>query len=640
MSEGHPPTPSGGHDPAAAGATQPVGHDEQEAARADIEATRAALAACQAEREACQAELAACRAELATASAKLARAQALVDNVPAAVFLKDHESRALYLNSYMLRHLAHERWLGASPWNIYPPEAAAHMIADDQRALTEGPQIVRDWLPTLAGVDRLFETRKFPVVLPDGTRLLGGVAVDVTDSWQTREELSRQREHLEELVATRTSDLQRANRELQAEVTRRTRRETQLRAQWERFAVILEHFPELVYVVDPGSHELLFVNRKLRDLLGFDPLGRSCHEVLRGSQTPCKGCTDPLLLPDRGALTWELDNEHLGRSYLMVDQLVPWPDGRQVRFEVAVDITRRRRAEKALQQKAVALEQSTGDLRELAYVASHHLQTPLRSVRGFLQLLRRECQASLSARGREFLGFAEQAAEAMTGLITDLDEYLKVERSETELREIDASETVDLVLQKLQSAISTRGAEVSAQRPLPRLRVHPGQLYVLLAHLLDNAIEFGGAPPRVRLWAEPVEPGWWELLVDDNGQGVPAEQRERVFRLFVQLEPGRTARGTGLGLAICRRIVDNHGGRLAIEDGPDGGCRVSVLLPGPEAQARPVLRSPELATPAPRLKTELPQGLLGAALLAAPPPPADEPGAPTEGEADTGDTTP
>lgn len=560
--------------------------------------------------EALRAEVRRLRGERDGALGQLARAQALVDRVPAGVFLKDAESRIIYVNSYMRQHLGQGEWEGKTPWEVYPGELAARIVADDQRALEEGPQTVREWVPAHDGVERYFETRKFPVDLPDGTRLLGGVAVDITETKRAHEGLSRQREHLEELVARRTADLQAANRALQSEMAGRAQREQQLRAQWERFAVILEHFPELVYVVDPSNQKLLFVNRRLRDLLGFDPLGRACHEALHGLDVPCRGCSDPLLLPERGALTWEQDSERLGRSYLMVDQVVPWPDGRQVRFEVAVDITRRRRAEQALQQKASELERSRNDLRELTYVSSHHLQSPLRSVRGFLQLLRRQCEPQLDARGLEFLGIAEEAAGVMTALVTDLEEYLRVERSELQVRIVDVDQTLNLALQRLQPTIDARGAQVE-RGPLPRLRVHAGQLFGLLVHLLDNALEFGGHNARVRVWAEPLEPGWWELGVDDNGPGVPRAHREKVFRLFAQLEPGRTGRGTGLGLAICRRIVANHGGTIRIEDAPGGGCRVRFALPEANASPLPAHRPAPLQTPSPRLKTELPTGQFG-----------------------------
>lgn len=113
-----------------------------------------------------------------------------------------------------------------------------------------------------------------------------------------------------------------------------------------QLTAILENFPEHVYVCDPQTYEVLFVNRAYRELLGEHAVGRKCHEVIQGVGKPCEFCTNEIILRSPGKPhTWEYHNQRLGRTFLITDQAVRWPDGRDVRLELAVDVTERKEAE-------------------------------------------------------------------------------------------------------------------------------------------------------------------------------------------------------------------------------------------------------------------------------------------------------
>jgi len=127
--------------------------------------------------------------------------------------------------------------------------------------------------------------------------------------------------------------------DLEREIVRREAAEAKQREHWDRFTAVLESFPDMLYVADPETYEVLFVNRAFADLLGKDPVGAKCYEAIQGLDRPCESCSNDIILETRKPYTWEHRNPLLDRHYLITDQIIRWPDGRDVRFEVAKDVT-------------------------------------------------------------------------------------------------------------------------------------------------------------------------------------------------------------------------------------------------------------------------------------------------------------
>jgi PAS domain S-box-containing protein len=114
------------------------------------------------------------------------------------------------------------------------------------------------------------------------------------------------------------------------------------------FMTILDKFPEFLYVSDPNTYEILFACNALRRLLKTDIKGKKCYEVFQGRSEPCKFCTNDIILKTRQPHVWDNFNPHLGRHFLNTDQIIKWPDGRDVRFETAIDITDQKKIERML----------------------------------------------------------------------------------------------------------------------------------------------------------------------------------------------------------------------------------------------------------------------------------------------------
>jgi signal transduction histidine kinase len=228
------------------------------------------------------------------------------------------------------------------------------------------------------------------------------------------------------------------------------------------------------------------------------------------------------------------------------------------------------------------LERSNADLEAFAYVASHDLAEPLRSVAGFVALLERQYGDRLDDRAREFIAYAIDGVERMQRMIDDLLLYARAGTTDLRLERIDAGGLVAAALRDLGSAVAERGAVVEVGE-LPALRGDPGQLQRVFQNLLGNAIKFTapGTAPRVSVSGATGD-GGSEIAVADNGIGIDPAQVDRAFEMFARI-PGGAAQyqGTGLGLAISRRIVERHGGRLWVEPNPGGGSVFRLTLPPP-----------------------------------------------------------
>ncbi len=136
------------------------------------------------------------------------------------------------------------------------------------------------------------------------------------------------------------------NEQINEEISKRKQREHEIDLLNRQFYTILDNFPEVLYVTDPETYEVLFVNKSFRELLGQDPIGKKCYEEFQGFKNPCPFCTNEIILKkEHDSYTWEHHNPLINKHFIITDQLIKWPDGRDVRFEFAMDISQLREAE-------------------------------------------------------------------------------------------------------------------------------------------------------------------------------------------------------------------------------------------------------------------------------------------------------
>jgi PAS domain S-box-containing protein len=244
--------------------------------------------------------------------------------------------------------------------------------------------------------------------------------------------------------------------------------------------------------------------------------------------------------------------------------------GQRLFTAIVRDVTQRRRAEEALEHHARELARSNEELERFAYVASHDLQEPMRTVSSFVQLLARRYQGRLDSTADEYIQFITDGAARMRTLVSDLLEYSRVNSRGGALAATDANAVLRKVLEGLQGIIEAERAEVSSDT-LPTVVADQTQLGQVFQNLIGNAIKFHG-PDVPRIHVSAVRRGEeWVFSVRDNGIGIAPEYHERIFIIFQRLHTIEEYGGTGMGLAICKRIVERHGGRMWLESEPQRG---------------------------------------------------------------------
>jgi signal transduction histidine kinase len=224
------------------------------------------------------------------------------------------------------------------------------------------------------------------------------------------------------------------------------------------------------------------------------------------------------------------------------------------------------------------LGRSNRDLEQFAYIASHDLQEPLRTIASYLTLLSVRFQGHLDQDARDFIDFAVSGAIRLKHLIDALLDYSRVGRVQLRLEPADCQEIVRDVKDSLKIACDESQARIEVG-PLPKIMADRTQLMQVFQNLIGNALKFhGNRAPTVRVSAELVD-AEWVFSVIDNGIGIAPQHLERIFHIFNRVHSRAQYPGSGIGLAVCKRIVERHGGRIWVRSTYHEGSRFNFSLP-------------------------------------------------------------
>lgn len=259
--------------------------------------------------------------------------------------------------------------------------------------------------------------------------------------------------------------------------------------------------------------------------------------------------------------------------------------------KVTRDMTERKQLLDVIQQHARELEvrvaereQSNAELEAFAYSVSHDLRAPLRAITGFAEALQEDYASALDDQARDYIHEITSAAERMSHLVQDLLEYGRVSRVNLPLESVRLRESVEEAVRQLGHIHGKLDIQVGAD---VQVRAHPQVLNQVILNLLSNAFKFHvkGATPAVKIWAEPRD-GMVRVLVEDNGLGIAANHRERIWQVFERLHDRDTYPGTGIGLAIVKRAVSRLNGVCGVESEPGRGSTFWFEIPQGEGKER------------------------------------------------------
>jgi signal transduction histidine kinase len=233
------------------------------------------------------------------------------------------------------------------------------------------------------------------------------------------------------------------------------------------------------------------------------------------------------------------------------------------------------------------LERSNRELKRFAHVVAHELKSPLNAQLLGLQLIEFSLgEAANQGELRDVLKTTKTCVQQMAGLINELLQYAEVGSDESAQQSISCREVLDAALANLQAQIAASDARVE-YGDLPTVSANPSTLTLVFQNLISNAIYYRrDVAPEIRIDACPQQ-GEWQFTVTDNGAGIPAEDVSRIFEMFARAHADLRPQGTGIGLAMCRRIVEEHGGRIWVESEPGVGSRFCFTIPA-DIQSSPV----------------------------------------------------
>ena len=224
------------------------------------------------------------------------------------------------------------------------------------------------------------------------------------------------------------------------------------------------------------------------------------------------------------------------------------------------------------------LKLANEELQQFAYVASHDLQEPLRTITSFSQLLETRYKGKLDEDADEFIGYIVTSARRMTDLINGLLALARLRKAGQLTTPVSFNELLSETEDSLRAAIRDSGTEI-LYRDLPSLVVDRVQFLQVLQNLVSNAIKYRSEKsPVIRVSAERTATHW-VFAVGDNGRGFDPQFAERIFGLFQRLHGKEVAQGTGMGLSIARKIIERHGGRIWAESTEGKGSTFFFSLP-------------------------------------------------------------
>jgi PAS domain S-box-containing protein len=247
------------------------------------------------------------------------------------------------------------------------------------------------------------------------------------------------------------------------------------------------------------------------------------------------------------------------------------------------------RLERIVAERTAQLRDTVQQLETFSYSIVHDMRAPLRSMRSFAGVLRQEYGEKLDETGLDYLGRIMSSASRLDALITDVLSYSRVSMNEADLQRVNLDTLVrDLVEQYPQ--FQEAAAHIHVQQPLPLVLGNAALLTQVFSNLMGNALKFvpAGREPSVTVRADAVNGGnRVRVWVEDNGIGIPAEQKEKIFGLFQRLHRPDEFAGTGVGLAIVKKALERMGGTVGVESEKGAGSRFWFELNAMPASPKP-----------------------------------------------------
>ena len=346
---------------------------------------------------------------------------------------------------------------------------------------------------------------------------------------------------------------------------------------------VFDSITEVIYVSDPDTYEILYVNEFLKKQFSKELVGGICYHELQGRTSPCEFCTNYIIKNKNGrAHRWEHYNAELGRHFYVTDKLIKWPDGRDVRFELAIDITRRKQAEESLSRVNKQLEMANAEKDKFFSIIGHDLKSPISGIFSSTQILASDIEILSND---DIRLISEEIYKGIKNVLALLDDILQWSRMSQGLMDYtpEPCDLSDLTMASLNTA-----KDVAVKKNISITCEVPSNLCVLvdqpmintvIRNVIFNAVKFTPQGGNISVTARNTG-AEVEVCVQDDGIGMNEVIISQIFTLAKSKRQYGTdgEKGTGLGLVLCKEFVEKHGGIIWAESEPGKGTKVFFTL--------------------------------------------------------------
>ena len=506
----------------------------------------------------------------------------ILENFPGVVFWKDHNSVYLGCNrnfsggaglkdpSEIIGKTDYEL-----PWE--KTEAEAYR-ADDQQVMMSGVpklHIIETQLQSNGSVI-WFDTNKVPL-FDQERNIIGilGVSNDITQLKEVEQKLREAQHYLEEQVEDRTKELKSAN--ISLKINEKKFRELFDKANDMITLVELNEdgtYGKFIEVNDNASQRLGYTKKELLNMTLYDITAPECLLDMQKNNEKLKNKMharfEVMHLTKDGKRIYIENNDHLFEMR-----------GKKVVLAIARDISLRKNMENEMNELIKELERSNEDLQSFAYITSHDLQEPLRTIASFTQLLERRYKGKFDKDADEFMNFIVDAAIRMRKMIQDLLEYSRVTTKGEEFKEFNSGDILKQVLDSLKIIIDENNAKITYDS-LPVIFADEAQIGRVFQNLISNAIKYKkpDVPLKIHVSAVQDDENKEHIFsISDNGIGIEEQYFDRIFNIFQRLHTREEQEGTGIGLSVVKRIIERHGGRIWVESKLGKGSKFYFTIP-------------------------------------------------------------
>ena len=504
--------------------------------------------------------------------------ETVLEHFPGVVFWKDYNSVYLGCNRNFSIGAGFDNpseIIGKTDYEMpWGSTEAEDYRADDRQVMDSGTSKLHIIETQLQSDGSLiwFDTNKIPL-FDSKDKVIGilGVSHDITELKEAEEKLKHAYDHLEEQVEERTAELEEANEALEE-------RELQ-------YKTLAENSPDLILRVNTDL-KCIYVNSTITKYTNMPPesfIGKTIDELSLPKKYNSQFKEDYHKLFKTGEtqnLEYKLPTIE-GYKFFHATTVPEFnPNGNiETALSVIRDITTIKRSENKLKEIVTELERSNQELQSFAYITSHDLQEPLRTMASYAQLLKRRYGGQLDSDADEFIEFMVNGASRMKGMIQGLLDYSRVGTRGEEFKEFNAIKALNDALLNLESSIKESNAEITHDK-LPNIVADENQISRVFQNLIGNAIKFRkpDEPSRIHISAKKIDDEYI-FSVSDNSIGIEQDYIDQIFEVFKRLHTIDEYEGAGIGLAIVKRIVDRHNGRVWAESEYDKGSTFYFTIP-------------------------------------------------------------